>query len=158
MNRKSIVIGSAAIASLFALAVAAPAVTQRAGWRTDTSATSADRGKIEAIQKKYEGDLTRMEAQLRITERELDQALADQDSAKAAELRQKLSDQQKEYFSLRDKAWSELREAGGYPGAWAGAGGYGPYGMMGGGYGPHGMMNGYGPYGMMNNGYGGCAW
>jgi hypothetical protein len=172
MNRKSIVIGSAFIASLFAVGLTGPALAQTgAGARADAPATSVDQSKIDAIHKKYDGDLTRMEAQLRITERDLDQALADQDSAKAAELRQKLADQQREYFGLRAKAWRELREAG-YPnGPYGMMGGYGPYGMMGPGYGMmrgygpygmmgrgYGMMGGYGPYGMMNGYDGGCTW
>ena len=161
MKLKTLAIGTALVGSLVTAGFAVPALAQRPGWRTDTSTTSADQGKIDAIQKKYDADLTRMEAQIRTTGRDLDQALAAQDTAKAEELRQKLSEQQKSYFDLRNKAWSELRDAG-YPGAWASGGWTCPWhDEMMNGYGPNGMMGGYGRYGMMNGrggSYGGCGW
>lgn len=180
MNRKHMVLGSALIAALFAASLAAPAFAKEGTNTTPAATPAANQAKIEAVQKKYDTDLTRMEAQLRTITRDLDRALAEQDTAKTATLRQKLADQQKEYRELRGKAWSELRDAG-YPGSGTGTAwtcpwhdqmmgpGYGMmggrYGMMGPGYGMmHGAygMNGRsgmrGGYGMMNGAGYGCNW
>jgi hypothetical protein len=76
------------------------------------AATPADQAKLDAIRQKYDADLATLEAKLRTTSRDLDQALIDEDSTKAGELRQKLYELEGEYYTVRDQAWGEMTRAG----------------------------------------------
>jgi hypothetical protein len=81
-----------------------------------------DSAKTDEIRQKYDAEMTSLEAKLRATSRDLDQAVTDQDSAKTGELRQKLYALEQEYYTVRDKAWAEM-ERSGAP-AYAGRGGW----------------------------------
>ncbi len=114
MNWKKIALGSTLAGTLLLSGMSGPAL---AHWGCDAPGQSAvspaDQAKIDEVRQKYDADLTSLEANLRTTSRDLDQALIDKDSATAGELRQKLYDLEREYYGVRDQAWSEMAPAGG---------------------------------------------
>ncbi|MEW6488063.1 MAG: hypothetical protein AB1578_09120 [Thermodesulfobacteriota bacterium] len=122
MNWKKIALGSTVVGTLMLTGLSGQAL---ACWDCtaprQAAATPADQAKLEEIRQKYAADLTTLEAKLRITSRDLDQALADRDSAKADDLRQKLDELEREYYGVRDRAWDEMAAAGS-TGAWGRAG------------------------------------
>lgn len=122
MNWKKIAFGSTLAGTLLISGMAGPALAYWGCYAPgQTAATPTDQAKLEEIHQKYDGELTSLEAKLRTTSRDLDQALSAQDSAKAGELRQELYGLEREYDTLRDRAWGEMAQAG-VTGNWGRAG------------------------------------
>ncbi len=122
MNWKTIALGSALAGTLMLTGLSGQAL---ACWGCaapgQAAAAPADQAKADEIRQRYDADLTALEAKLRITSRDLDQALADRDPAKADDLRRTLDELEREYYGVRDQAWDEMAAAGA-TGAWGRAG------------------------------------
>ena len=122
MNWKKIALGSTLAGSLMLTGLSGQALACWGCYAPGRAAASpADQARIDEIRQKYDADLIALEAKLRATSRDLDQALIDRDSAKAGQLRQELYDLEREYDTLRDRAWGEMGEVG-VAGTWGHAG------------------------------------
>jgi hypothetical protein len=103
MNWKKIALGSTLAGTLMLTGLSGQALAYWGCYTAGQTAVSAtDQAKIDEIRQKYDADLTSLEAKLRTTSRDLDQALIDQD----------LYDLEREYYTVRDRAWGEMAEAG----------------------------------------------
>ncbi len=112
MNWKTIALAGVLATSLATIGAVNSAL---AGWGCDmpySTSAPGDQAKIDGIRQKYDADRTSLEANLRATSRDLDQALIDKDSAKTEELRQKLYGLEREYSTVHDRARAEMRQAG----------------------------------------------
>lgn len=122
MNRKKIALGIVLAGTLLITGLSGQAL---ACWGCSAprqaAATPVEQAKVHEIRQKYDADLSSLEAKLRTTSRDLDEALSAQDSVHADEFRQKLYDLERKYYTVRDQAWSEMAEAG-VAGNWAHAG------------------------------------
>ena len=124
MNTKRLWIAGALVVTL---AGAAAAGRAEAHWRCGPPSAAAEpalQEKAAQIRQKYESRFAELEARMRTTARDLDEALAAGEADRAQELRQKLYDLEKEYAGLRIDVRAELDAAGlagaGWmPGPWA---------------------------------------
>ena len=155
MKRRHLLIVGAPTVALAGTALAGNA---EACWGCAPSPAATDpavQAKAVEIRKQYDERFNTLGARLRTTSRDLDAALAQGDTARADELRQKLYDLEKEHAALRAEAWAELEQAGAagtwMPGAWACRWHDGHRGM-GRGYAMQGRMGPQGPSGP------GCRW
>jgi hypothetical protein len=113
MNWKNLALGSTLATTLVFTGLSGSALAQWDGYDpSHSTASSSDSVKIDEMRQAYDAKLTPLEAKLRATSRDLDQALIDEDSTKAGELRQRLYELEGEYYTVRDQAWGEMARAG----------------------------------------------
>jgi Skp family chaperone for outer membrane proteins len=112
MNWKTIALAGVLATSLVTMGAVNSALARWGCRMPHSRAVSVDPAKIDEVRQKYDAEMSTLEAKLRATSRDLDQAVIDQDSAKTGKLRQKLYDLEQEYYTIRDKAWAEMAQVG----------------------------------------------